>query len=269
MDDIPKSYKSPYFIIDSEVSHENQAKENNIWQFNGQENIEKLIEVLLGPLQDAQGDILITQKGLSIEQGTGWLLDLAAKSLQAYRGVGQDDESFRRSIVQKILEDSSQGTVNDVLASFEKFVDEGVLISLVDAHPASALIQVPLESLDTAQDPLVVFNNLLSAGVSGHVHVHDDPINDVFSFDPSEGGFSSSGYFAKNGSLAAVLNYASTTLEPFRLDVQPGVASGLSATDALNQGQFVDLASYVDTNGDGIPDSPAKIRIEAKDYVPQ
>lgn len=269
MDDIPKSYKSPYFIIDAEVSHEDQAKENNIWQFKGQENIEKLIEVLLGPLQDVQRDILITQKGLSIEQGTDWLLDLVAKSLQVYRGVDQDDESFRRAIVQKILEDSSQGTINDVLAAFEKFVDEGVYISLIEAHPASAIIQVPLESLDITQNPLTVLDNSLSAGVSGHIHVHDETSTQVFSFDPSEGGFSSSSGGDQNGSLSAVLKQLDNTLEPFRLDIQQGASSGLSATDALNQGQLVDLASYVDTTGDGIPDSPAIIRIEAKNYEPQ
>ena len=114
-----------------------------------------------------------------------------------------------------------------------------------------------------------MLGNLLAAGVQGDIHVHDDPINSVFSFDPSEGGFSSSDYFVKNGSMSAILKVQDNTLAPFRLDVQIGVTSGLSATDALDQGQLVDLTSYVDTTGDGIPDSPAIKRIEAKNYNPQ
>ena len=45
--EIPKSTSVPYFIIDREVSHANQAKANNIQQFKGRENIEKLIDILL------------------------------------------------------------------------------------------------------------------------------------------------------------------------------------------------------------------------------
>ena len=41
MTDLPKSAVSPYFIIDRELDHSEQAKRNNIWQFKGQENIEK------------------------------------------------------------------------------------------------------------------------------------------------------------------------------------------------------------------------------------
>ena len=267
--DIPKSAQTPYFIIDREVSHSNQAKSNNVWQFKGKENIEKLLDILLKPMQDLSSDILTTQKGLSIEFGYGKLLDIAGKSLQAYRGEGQSDEDFRRVIIQKIMEDSSQGTINDLIATFQFFVAEGTPIEIREATPATALLQVPFESLDMSQDPIHKFKQAVAAGVGSEIHVSDDPINPVFSFDPSEGGFSSTGYFEKNGSMAALIKERILELAPFRLDVQPGVNSGFSSLGVLDQGQLVDLTSYVDTNNDGVPDTPANKRIEAKDYNPQ
>jgi hypothetical protein len=266
--DIPKSSDTPYFILDREIEHSSQAKDNNIWQFKEQENIEKLIEVLLNQLQPIASDIIDAQKGLSIENGAGWLLDTIAKSSQAYRGEGQSDDDFRRIIVQKIIEDSSQGTLNDLIATVQFFVAEGTKISIREAYPATVLLQVPFDALDLSQEPKDKFNRAVSAGIATSIQVSGDNDNPVFSFDPSEGGFSASGYFAKNGSLCSEYKELFVKISPFRLDVQPGVNSGLSATDALNQGQFVDLESYVDTNNDGIPDSPAVRRIEAKNYYP-
>jgi hypothetical protein len=105
--------------------------------------------------------------------------------------------------------------------------------------------------------------------VGSEIHVSGDDDNPVFSFHPNEGGFSSTGYFEKRGSLSSVLKDRIKELAPFRLDVQPGVNSGFSSLGTLDQGQLVDLLSYVDTNNDGIPDSPAVRRIEAKNYYPQ
>jgi hypothetical protein len=269
MSDLPKSEVSPYFIIDREIDHASQAKSNNIWQFKGQDNIEKLIDVLLGQMQNTSSDILTTQKGLSVEYGYGWLLDLVGKSLQAYRGEGQSDEDFRRVIVQKIVEDSSQGTINDLIATIQFFVAEGTPIEIREATPATALLQVPYSSLDFDQDPISKFNRAVSAGVGSEIHVSGDDDNPVFSFHPDEGGFSATGYFEKRGSLTSVLKDRIKELAPFRLDVQPGVNSGFSSLGTLDQGQLVDLSSYVDTTNDGIPDSPAVKRIEAKNYYPQ
>ncbi len=269
MNDLPKSEVSPYFIIDREIDHSEQAKNNNIWQFKGQENIEKMLDVLLDQMQVIASDILTTQKGLSVEFGAGWLLDLAGKSLQAKRKEGQSDEDFRRVIVQKIIEDSSQGTVNDLIATIQFFIKEGTPIEIREASPATALLQVPYDALDFEQDPISKFKRAVAAGVGSEIHVSGDNDNPVFSFHPNEGGFSSTGYFAKNGSMSSLLKERLVELAPFRLDVQPGVNSGLSAIDTLDQGQFVDLTSYVDTTGDGIPDSPAVKQIEAKDYYPQ
>lgn len=269
MSDLPKSEVSPYFIIDREIDHASQAKSNNIWQFKGQDNIEKLIDVLLGQMQNMSSDILTTQKGLSVEYGYGWLLDLVGKSLQAYRGEGQSDEDFRRVIVQKIVEDSSQGTLNDILATVQFFVAQDTPISIRDASPATAILQVPYSALDFDQDPFSKFKRALAAGVGSEIHVSGDDDSPVFSFNPGEGGFSATDSVEENGSLAAIIKEEIFELAPFRLDFQAGSSSGFSATDALDQGQFVDLSSYVDTDGDGIPDSPAVKRIEAKNYQPQ
>ncbi len=266
---IPNSTDTPYFIIDREIDHSSQARDSNIWQFKKQENIEKMIEVLLGQLQVIVSDTLTTQKGLSIEFGTGWLLDLAGKSLQVYRGTGQSDEDFKESIVQRILEDSSQGTMNDVLAVTTFFVQDLTYSSVVEATPATVVLQVPFDTLDLSQEPKERLKRVVSAGVGSEIHVSGDNANPIFSFNPSEGGFSATDSAENNGSLTAILADLSSEISPFRLDLQQGYASGLSATDALDQGQFVDLASYVDTTGDGIPDSPAVIRIEAKNYYPQ
>lgn len=269
MTDLPKSEVSPYFIIDREIDHSSQAKSNNIWQFKGHDNIEKLIDVLLNQMQGIASDIIKTQKGLSVEYGYGWLLDLVGKSLQATRKEDQSDEDFRRVIVQKIIEDSSQGTINDLIATIQFFVAEGTPLEIREATPATALLQVPYSALDFEQDPISKFNRAVSAGVGSEIHVSGDDDNPVFSFHPNEGGFSSSDYFEKRGSLASVLKDRVKELAPFRLDVQPGVNSGFSSLGTLDQGQLVDLLSYVDTNGDGIPDSPVVKRIEAKNYYPQ
>ena len=269
MSDIPQSTVSPYFIIDRELSHPAQAKSNNIWQFKGQENIEKLINVLLNQMQVVYSDVLKAQKGLSVEYGIDWMLDLVGKSLQAYRSEGQSDDDFRRVIVQKIIEDSSQGTLNDILATVQFFVAQGTPISIRDASPATAILQVPYSALDFEQEPFDKFRRALAAGVGSEIHVSGDDDSLVFSFNPEEGGFSATDSVEENGSFSAVIKKEIFELAPFRLDFQEGSSSGLSATDALDQGQFVDLNSYEDTNGDGIPDSPVVKRIEAKNYYPQ
>jgi len=266
--EIPQSYNSPYFIIDREVSHGSQAKSNNIWQFKTKDNIEKMIDILLNQLQVISTDVLKAQRGLSIERGTTWMLDLVGKSLQVYRGDSQSDEDFRKSIVQKISEDSSQGTIEDILSVVSFVVDEGVTPTLIEAHPASIIIQVPFEAIDLSQGPLARIRRVTAAGVGSNIHVRDETQSNIFSFDPSEGGFSATGFAAENGAMVAVLKEVDNVISPFRLDLQQGVKSGFGATDALDQGQLVDLTSYVDTTGDGLPDSPTITRIEAKNYTP-
>ena len=269
--EIPKSTSVPYFIIDREVSHANQAKANNIQQFKGRENIEKLIDILLSQLQKQQADVLKAQKGLSIEQGTGWMLDLVGKSLQSYRESGQSDEDFRKDIVEKIVFDNSQGSTKDLLACATFMVDADTPISVVDAFPASVVFDFPLESLVTDRVPNERLQSATAAGVKSHIYVYPRA-ETAASFDMIDGGgFSSTDTADNNGSIGAIYEERPDTLAPFGLDGPSFAGSkGLGSVDYPSDpstGMLVSVSTFVDTNGDTIPDSYNTGCIKAIDYT--
>ncbi len=68
---LPTSYDSRYTIMTELISHIEQAKRNNLWQFRERENIEKMIKVLLTPLDTINSDVISLQSALKRLEGEG------------------------------------------------------------------------------------------------------------------------------------------------------------------------------------------------------
>ena len=269
MADLPKSYDSNFSILDAPVNHLSQALRNNLEQFKGMENVEKLLDILLNPLETLHTDLLTMQRTLSVERATGGLLDLLGTRLGVNRTTGSTDEEYKRQIVYQIAANNCQGTLTEIINIIILLIDdESSQVEVLEAWPAQSIVQITFEDMNQKIIDPKKISNIHAGGISTLITTHDET-KTPFSFEGTGAGFSAVGE-TSNGSMASNYKLPVYSVKPFSFDtVTYANSAGLGATDAPNeQGQFVALGTFIDTDDDGIPDSIAKKFIEGKDFDP-
>ena len=143
-------------------------------QFKDKPVMKGLLLSALTPLQDTQSSLIEYSINNNLELAIGQVLDVIGKLVGEARG-GRSDSSYREGIFNRIVINSSEGTVNEVLEIL-------VLISKGSKH--RAFEHYPLTSAyyttGTASKNLARTLTSVSPITSDSVSVYHDPLEDAF-----------------------------------------------------------------------------------------
>ena len=158
-------------------------------QFQGQTNVEALVEMFMDELNELEtsGFQLLLQRSLAV--GVGEQLDTIGSHVGLLRG-GRSDDDYRVALYGKIVQNSSDGS-QPTIYSMVKQISGATSVQVIDQYPAAVKIIVNSGPLTNDQKDSVRL--ALGAGISlDSISPVPDPsefftLGSVISGDPTTG----------------------------------------------------------------------------------
>ena len=178
---LPNSYDSSFRIVEAIVPHLEQAKKNNLWQFQEKPNLESLMSVFFNQIDKVHKDVIDIQAALPIdytefEQGAyGAFLDLLGKEIgRGRRDTESDDLLYKEYLFAQVLENTTQGTLDEFLTIAAKKIRSEIYYKKVYAteiYPAQ--VTATVAGIDNILElgEYAGIDNLLPAGVKTKINV--------------------------------------------------------------------------------------------------
>lgn len=128
--------------MDQITNHVEQALDRQTSQFKGKTNCEKMLTILIEPVQRFENvawDVL-TKRGLDTAEGAQ--LDQVG-SIIGERRQGKVDEDYRRFLRAAIVAHKSNGTVEDLILVTTLIIDDAAaVIKMYPGYPAGLTIEI-------------------------------------------------------------------------------------------------------------------------------
>ncbi|ABR46665.1 conserved hypothetical protein [Alkaliphilus metalliredigens QYMF] len=142
-------------------------------------NIGKLLNVVVGELEEVKDSLETTEKYRDIDQAIGATLDKIGVNVQQFRGVAPD-EVYRILLKSKIARNLSKGDINTIirvlaitLNTEQKNIYIQELYRTLDNEPAAIFVSVPAALLNSVGFSVNQFgrlvNRIVAAGVRANV----------------------------------------------------------------------------------------------------
>lgn len=132
-----------------------------ISQFKGLPEFEKLLSVLLAPLQDLESFVNDVWTKVNLENASGEVLDLIGRIVGRSRG-GFSDSDFRDLLTIQIGVNTSKGN-SQPLAAIIKEVTDSTYVELQESYPAAVTAVIDGTNLESGL--LSLLEQTVSAGV--------------------------------------------------------------------------------------------------------
>ena len=143
-------------------------------QFREKPVVRGLLLSALTPLQETQQSLIDYSINNNLELAVGSLLDVIGKLVGESRG-GRSDSSYRQGIFNRIVINSSEGTVNEVLEILV-LLSKGGRHRVFEHHPLTSAYY----TTGTASKDLAKTLTSVSPITSDSVSVYHDPLEDAF-----------------------------------------------------------------------------------------
>lgn len=138
-------------MITQITDHDAQAKKRLITQYQDSENIKKILTVYTAQIQEIEDELFKLINDREIDTAAGYQLDQLGTILNEPR-FGLNDDNYRLLLKAKIAENTSEGTIEDVISIFRMLLRPDEIV-YNEIHPAGFELTavgstMPIASID-------------------------------------------------------------------------------------------------------------------------
>lgn len=116
------------------TDHVIQAKERLIQQYKESINVNKLLSVIIEPIQELEDELYDIYVGHGLASSIGAQLDIQGRIVGVSR-LGRTDDEYRTAIYTQIIINSGSGTPEDILSATRLIVKGIKKVSYYSLHP--------------------------------------------------------------------------------------------------------------------------------------